>query len=240
MRAEDLRLGYAAPAMTLNYAVEKWRAQMVLITEPAKVGSAMTGRRINLAAAAAIAGLLLATAGCGKVADKVADKAAEKATEKAIESQTGGSVDVDSSDGKMKIKTGDGEITYDGNGNVTGKSKDGSSTFGAGTKLPKGWPDDIELPKGMELSVATTSKKDGGNSYAISGTIAKGDAKAIYRSISSNLDSAGYTLGDKAEMDSGGSFSATVTGKKSDRSVAVTVSGSAGNVLVTMAVDPAS
>ena len=65
----------------------------------------MTGRRIEIAAAAAITGLLLATAGCGKVADKVT----EKATEKAIEKQTGGSVDLNTSDGKMKIKTGEGE-----------------------------------------------------------------------------------------------------------------------------------
>ena len=68
----------------------------------------MTGRRTNIIAATVVAGLILTTAGCGKVADKVSQKASEKATEKIIENETGGSVDLDTSDGKMKIKTKDG------------------------------------------------------------------------------------------------------------------------------------
>ena len=181
----------------------------------------MTGRRTNIIAATVVAGLILTTAGCGKVADKVSQKASEKATEKIIENETGGSVDLNTSDGKMKIKTKDGEVTY-----------------GSGSELPKGWPSDVKLPKGITLNASTSSKTEGGVSMIISGTVAKGKAKSVYGTISSNLKSAGYKLDNESEMTSGGSFSATVTGTKSNRSVGVTVTETGDGVYVMMTVTP--
>lgn len=74
--------------------------------------------------------VLLGSAGCGKAADKLAEKAAEKA----IESQGGDGANVDiGKDGKFEIQT-----------------KDGSYSAATG-KIPKDWPKDVPLPKGLEV-----------------------------------------------------------------------------------------
>lgn len=85
--------------------------------------------------AATLVGIvLLGSAGCGKAADKLAQKAAEKA----IESQAGDGAKVD--------------IGKDGNFEI--KGKDGSYSAAMG-KVPKAWPEDVPLPKGLEIATGS-------------------------------------------------------------------------------------
>lgn len=194
----------------------------------------MTGRRTTtIIAALGVTGMLLTTTGCGKVADK----ASEKVAEKTIESQTGGSVDLDSSNGKMKIKTKDGEYSYT-DGGVTAKTKDGSATYGDNAKVPDGWPSDVEIPKGLKIGASSTQKADGGTEYLVSGTLGKGKAKSTYSSLSSSLKSNGYTLSDPAELTAGTGFTGTVTATKGNRKVSVMVNDTGDGTYVMLTIDP--
>lgn len=94
----------------------------------------------------AILAIALAVSGCGKGPTEAAgQKATDKIVEKAIEKQTGGKATVDSSSGKMEIKTAKGEtmeIAPEG-----------------GAKLPEGFPKDVYLYEGA--SIKQSMKTDG-------------------------------------------------------------------------------
>ncbi|MBD3320025.1 MAG: hypothetical protein GF350_02915 [Chitinivibrionales bacterium] len=74
--------------------------------------------------------------GCGKKAE---EKGAETMIEKAIENESGGTADVDISEGTMNIKTDDGEM---------------SVTSGKGARIPDAFPDDILIYKGASIEAA--------------------------------------------------------------------------------------
>ncbi|MCB0977180.1 MAG: hypothetical protein KDB02_06935 [Acidimicrobiales bacterium] len=98
--------------------------------------------RKHVATVVTLTALSLGTlVGCGAASDK----ATEKLTEKAIEAQTGGDVDIDTKgDGSFKLET-----------------EDGSFESGTG-KVPSSWPDDVPLPKDIQvLSGQTTDTNDG-------------------------------------------------------------------------------
>ncbi len=154
----------------------------------------MRGRLI--AGAAALALVTVLGTGCGKVANKVADKA----TEKAIDHATGGSVDVNSSDGGVSIRT-----------------KDGSATYGNGTKLPDGWPKDLPVPDGMELHSATSSKSSGTTYLMITGTAESAEPAGMYDALKQELVDAGYTIDNDNQSTAGGNgFYGTLSGSKAD------------------------
>lgn len=90
-----------------------------------------------------------ASVSCGAAAEK----ASEKATEQMIESQTGGDVDVDT----------------DGEGKVDIETEDGSLSFGTG-ELPEDWPEDITVPKGIEILSSTAMDASDGRLTAITAT----------------------------------------------------------------------
>ncbi len=171
------------------------------------------------AAAAAVLGLvLLGSAGCGKAAEKVA----EKATEQAIESQGGDDANVDiGSDGQVKIETAEG-----------------SYSAGTGEK-PKGWPDDVALPDGLEIVTGTDL---GGGTETISSIIGTVDddpasAVAFYEDELSDWEEL-----NRFETSSDGSAMTSLTFTKGDRSVQVTVGQDADGtttVSVTHSASPA-
>lgn len=91
----------------------------------------------------------LALASCGAAAEK----ASEKATEQMIESQTGGDVDVNTDgDGKVEIDT-----------------DQGSMSFGTGD-LPEDWPEDLEVPEGIEILSGTSMDAADGRLTSITAT----------------------------------------------------------------------
>jgi len=176
----------------------------------------MTGKRIvgTLGVAAL---LVLGASGCGKVAEK----ATEKVTEKAIEDQTGGKAKVDLGNGKVKVKDGSGNsYETDQDGNVKIKSDDGSTSFtsGDGTKLPDGWPKDLEPPKGTTIETATATE----GALTVSGSLAA-PVKDVYDGLKAQLADGGYELTADSYNTSDGIGSAALTATKGKKDVSVSI-----------------
>lgn len=119
----------------------------------------------HLVATTSAASLLL-LAGCGAAAEK----ASEKATEQMVESQTGGDVDIDSSDGSVQIETEDGTISSDGEGNVEIETEDGSFSSSGSGEVPASWPEDVPLPAGLTVQVGSEQDASDGRLVSIIGT----------------------------------------------------------------------
>ncbi len=96
----------------------------------------MPGRGKLWVAWAAVTALAVAM-GCGRSREKTA----EKALEKMIEAQTGGKASVDLSQGRMTVKTDDGELT---------------AATGAAAKIPEDFPKDVFVP--ADASVRMVSR----------------------------------------------------------------------------------
>jgi hypothetical protein len=80
--------------------------------------------------------------GCG-LTDWAGKKAGEKIMEKTIESQTGGKVNVDTSNGEVNIQSGDGNAKYSAGGNVT---------------LPDGFPKEFIMASDAKPFIATSGE----------------------------------------------------------------------------------
>ena len=184
------------------------------------------------AATALIAAALLAgTTACGAAADKVSEKAGEKIAEKAIEDQTGGNADVDISDGGVKVSDGEGgSYEVDADGNVSGSSGDGSYEMGEGTKLPDGWPKDLEPPSGAKLVSAITT----GDTMSVVANV-DGPIRDVYEAVKGQLTDAGYDLSNDSYTSAGGGDFAALSGKGDDYEAVVTLttdtSGGSGTVV---------
>ena len=92
-----------------------------------------------------VMGLVLLLIACGKLQEKLA----EKATEQAVEHATGKKVDLQ--DGRVQVK--------DDKGNT--------AEWGAGTKLPDGWPASLSPYPGSELVASYAARNNG----KLSGTL---------------------------------------------------------------------
>ncbi len=81
--------------------------------------------------ALAIASVAILSSGCGRLVEK----ASEKAVEKAIENDSGEDVDIDFSDGGIRVESADGDITFSADENgvqIDGTDADGNDvTFNA-------------------------------------------------------------------------------------------------------------
>ncbi len=144
----------------------------------------MRTTKVKLGAGLAVA---LLAAGCGDDStDKVAEKIAEKAIEKAAENGgSSGDVDVD--------------ISKDG-GQVKVKSKDGDTTFESGGDLPEWLSDDVPIPAGAEVN-ASLGSADG--SYVSLTT--EGEVKDVFEKFKADLTGKGIDLaGEPTIMESGG------------------------------------
>jgi hypothetical protein len=127
--------------------------------------------RANTLLAVALAVLLI---GVSTSCMKAAEKATEAAVEKSIEAQSGGDVDVDFAEGKMKVTDEESgstmEITGDeegGTSKVEGEEGTAEMAFGEHAEFPADWPSELpqypgstvelsqrmEMPDGVQLSV---------------------------------------------------------------------------------------
>lgn len=140
--------------------------------------------------------------GCGKAADK----ASEKIAEKAIEQSAGDGVDVDinADDGTYSVNTPDG-------------------SYQAGTSVPDTWPDDIPLPKDLNVSSGMNATDAGTQVVTVSGSTGDdlNELKALYKSALS-----GWTEGYSSESVTDGTKYMQLMLQDGDRSL--TVIGSEG------------
>lgn len=144
----------------------------------------MRTTKVKLGAGLAVA---LLAAGCG---DDNTNKAAEKIAEKAIEKSAAnggnsGDVDVDINKDSGKVKV---------------KSKDGEATFESGGDLPEWLSDDVPIPAGAKV-MASLGSADG--NYVQLAT--KGDARNVFEKFKSDLSDKGIDLaGEPSTTESGG------------------------------------
>ena len=166
----------------------------------------MKVRRICAACSAGL--LVVALAGCGKVADKVA----KKGVEKGIEKSTGASID------------------SNGNG-ITIKDKNGNEySAGQANSLPEGWPKDIlPVPDGFKIVGSTKLKQSDGMSRSVSAQ-GKGDPEKIVASYKKRLTSAGYEIQTESQI--GGMNS--IAAKKGNTNVSVGAVGDSGSSDITV------
>jgi len=101
-----------------------------------------------------MATMLVLSVGCGKAAKNLSEKIAEKA----IEAQSGGDAKVDIKDGKMTVKTKDGNAVFDAGGNVS---------------IPESFPKDVYIPKGAKILSSISANEGTVLTMEVDDTLAK-------------------------------------------------------------------
>ncbi len=152
----------------------------------------MTNPSTRAAAAIAFGALLATGTACGAAAEKVG----ERAVERAVESQGGGDVDLDLSDGGFNIET-----------------EDGTFTAGSG-EVPASWPDDIGFPSGAE--VLTGMEQVSGSESLVNVTVTiVGSAADVVVFYEDALSS--WSTENESSFSGGGTESRSVTFVSGDR-----------------------
>ncbi|MBN2072545.1 MAG: hypothetical protein JW770_01195 [Actinobacteria bacterium] len=106
---------------------------------------------------------MVSMAGC--LGERIAESITEKAIEKAIENESDGEVDIDISEGEMKIEGDEGEVSISSSEEgVSIKSDEGEATYGASAELPATFPQSIPVYPDMEIHSSFESTGDGGKS----------------------------------------------------------------------------
>lgn len=111
------------------------------------------------------------------------DRAVEKGVEKGIEAATGSEIDIDEDGGQISIATEDGEVS-----------------FGSGSELPDGFPDEVPLIDGEITSGMRFSEADS-DGYMV-GVVVKGAMSDVYAEATGLLEAAGFT--ESSSVDLGG------------------------------------
>jgi hypothetical protein len=121
----------------------------------------------------AVAMLVAAAAlsGCG-LGQSRGEKAGEKMAEKALEAQTGGKVDIDANNGKVNIKTKDGESQISTGGDI---------------KVPDSFPKELIAAEDAKVIVATNSEN--GDTIAFTTDT---DQSTIFEKYKTELPGAGW------------------------------------------------
>lgn len=183
--------------------------------------------RTRTALSAVAVALTLVAAGCG-------GDSAEQLAEDAIEEATGGSADVDISDGTMKITTDTGNVTVSGGDEgVKIESDEGTIQMGEGTELPDGFPGEVPVPGG-ELVSAMGSE----DAFAVQFKV--DDAKTAFADYLNALESAGFELSGKTEGGANGTFLGAVSATGKGWDVSVSATGTGGQDILGLSVEKAS
>lgn len=136
----------------------------------------------------------------------------------------------DSAEDKAKDILKDSGVNVDeNNGKVTIEGDDGkgSVSFGAGSDLPDGFPeDDVPLPEGGKIISAISSQDGDRETYVVTYQIDSDDADSAMSDYESTLEDAGFTIEGSTSFGSDqGSFSG-FSAESSDWDVVVSTVGS--------------
>jgi hypothetical protein len=141
---------------------------------------------------------LMAAGGCRKASERIAEKMAEKA----IEKNGGGKANVDISDGKISVKTKEGEMV---------------ATSGGSASIPSDFPKDVLVLKDAKL-LATVKVPDG-----FSVTMESKDApENIVKKYAAEMKANGWT--EQASVDMGSGTMISYNKEKENRTTTVMVS----------------
>ncbi|MFA6047343.1 MAG: hypothetical protein WCV59_02120 [Parcubacteria group bacterium] len=156
----------------------------------------------KIAVSAMTLGAVLLLSGCG-LTDWAGKKAGEKIMEKSIESQTGGSVDINSDKGQMNIKSNEGDFSMSGEGTAT---------------LSADFPKDIFIATDAKIQLSMANGKD--KSYSVA-YITSMSVDEIYGKYKSDLESKGWAADTKTEMTIG--TSKITNYKKGTQNIAIII-----------------
>jgi len=155
--------------------------------------------------------------GCGRakktISEKISEKIAEKAIAMNIKDSQGKDAKVDISDGKLTIKTKDGETAI---------------ASGEGASIPENFPKDVYVVKGAKIQMSMKTP-DG---YALSMKVDQTAAK-LAATFEAEMKAQGWE--QESSFDGGGSRSLAY--KKGERQVAIVMSKSdeTTEVMITVA-----
>ena len=184
----------------------------------------MRSRRSIVAAVAV--GVVLTSAGCGKVSEK----ASEKIAEKAIEAGSGGNANVDIDGDGVVIETEEGTYRADGEGNVRIETEDGTYTAGTGD-LPEGWPDEIPLPDDLEIVSSSRMGDEAQILLSVVGTTRLSPADAVDLALG-GLES--WEVVGNYDMGSDGLVNKSVQLSDGDRSLSISAGHNEGDDVSTI------
>ncbi len=155
--------------------------------------------------------------GCWKAADEAAEEATTTAlgstSENAIESESGGKVDAQISDGGLTIRSGDGEMTL---------------ATGAGAKVPAEFPKDVLVYEG---AVIVTSAKQGDTFMLNLKT--QDDAKKVVETYKNTMPSSGWKESESVVFGP----QTMLSYRKGGNSATVSVAKGAGTTIVNLVVE---
>ena len=141
----------------------------------------------------------------------------ERAAEKAIESATGGNADVDVKNGKVSVKTDEGE-----------------SVVGQNVSVPSDWPEDVMVYKGVKSTTVVAASTDKKGSYTVSLTT-KDSAETVKNTYDEALANNGWTVSGELAVQGG----TLITATKDTRNLSVTIGAGDDNMTsVTIIIAP--
>jgi hypothetical protein len=109
--------------------------------------------------------------GCG-LGSTVGRNAGDRMAEKAIERETGGKADVNTSDGKVSVKTQEGETQYSAEGDV---------------KLPQGFPEELVMADDAKIIISNSSASGDSIAYTT-----QSDQSELFEKYKSGLAEKGW------------------------------------------------
>jgi hypothetical protein len=149
---------------------------------------------------AALGVALVVGAGCGGAADS----AAERLSEEAIEEAAGGEVDIE--DGSAKVTNEDG------------------SSFEVGTgDLPEGWPEDIPMPEGTEITSSAKGADGSDQSFTVTATTSLSPEE-----VDAHFADLGWDSESESSSEAGGETYLSRTLVSGDQRLSVGVSTASG------------
>ncbi|GEM_PF-2681802 len=125
----------------------------------------------------------------------------ERAAEKAIENATGGNADVDVKNGKVSVKTDEGE-----------------SVVGQNVSLPSDWPKDVMVYKGIKSATIVAASTDKKGNYTVSLTT-KDSAETVKNTYDEALANNGWTVSGELAVQGG----TLITATKDTRNLSITI-----------------
>jgi len=142
--------------------------------------------------------LVVGGVGCGQAAEKATEEAVEEAAEAAVE-ESGDCEEVDiGSDGSFSGSCNGTDIETEADGDVDVSSEEGGFGIGSGADLPEGWPADLEVIEGLELSISA----DDEFGLGVNGNM-DGDLTETADQVRADIEAADFTLEDEVTEDEG-------------------------------------
>lgn len=151
-------------------------------------------------------------------ATKVNEEAGENLIEAAIESETGGRANVNVD-----------------NGSVTITSDDGRASFGGGSSLPNGFPDNVPTPDQADLTGSFSSTDNAQTTYSLIYTVNQGPGPAS-EDYQAELKNAGFVVTSSGSATTGDGSYSSFEAIKDTTNISVAVAGTGQQTTLTVVV----